>query len=129
MPTAIADRMNQLMETFCFDSTLMPAISMLLRGENPKQALALLLTRARAAKIALFLDPDSSWDKMTDDLVNEYILFRELPASGNCTVCVLGSDSKWHLFGEEGWPLNTTEYSREEAIEVLKEMPIQRVRA
>lgn len=129
MPVDLVAKVNEVLERFFFDSCLAAPLRELLEGEEPNEALALILDRARLVKMALAMDPGASWDQVSASALDKCVLYRELPEEGNCTVCVQGKDGFWRLFGQDGWPLNTTLYSREEALEVLKEMPVQRVMA
>ncbi len=123
MSDDLATRMNEIIEAYCFDTTLRRPLTMILRGENPKQALALLLARARAAKIALEVDPNSSWDKMTAELIAEYVMYNDLPETGTCPVCIWAwADDEWRLFNEDGLPFDITADTDEEAADVLKKV-------
>ena len=129
MPVDFAANMNEAFERFFFAFCLSAPLRMLRSGNEPESALSLILARARVIKLALEIDPRASWDLVSASALDKCVLYRELPEEGNCTVCVVGRDGFWRLFGQDSWQMNTILYSREEALEVLKEMPAQRVLA
>ena len=120
MPVNFAAKMKEAFERFFFASCLSASLRMLRSGNEPESALSLILARARVIKLAFEIDPRASWDLVSASALDKCVLYCELPEEGNYTVCVVGRD---------GWQMNTTLYSREEALEVLKEMPVQRVLA